>query len=76
MKKTVCERSEQGFLLVKHPQYGTREAGGRATLPPLLQKDSSSDLMGSFLFVPSEVLLNWDFARNKEFTFEVRYFNF
>jgi len=30
-------------------------------------------LMGSFLIIPAEVLLNWDFARNKEFTFEVRY---
>ena len=29
--------------------------------------------MGSFLFVPSETLLNSDFARNKEFTLEVRY---
>ena len=40
---------------------------------PATKEDSSSDLMGSFLFIPSEVLLYCDFARNKEFTFEVRY---
>jgi hypothetical protein len=40
---------------------------------PATKEDSSSDLMGSFLFVPPENLLNWDFARNKEFTLEVRY---
>jgi len=32
--------------------------------------------VGSFLFAPSESLLNWAFARNKEFTFEVRYVRF
>jgi len=31
-------------------------------------------LMGSFLLIPPETLLKSDFARNKEFTFEVRYF--
>jgi len=40
---------------------------------PATKEGSFSDLMGSFLFIPSEVLLNSDFARNKEFTFEVRY---
>jgi len=30
-------------------------------------------LMGSFLFIPSEDTIYRDFARNKEFTFEVRY---
>ena len=29
--------------------------------------------MGRLLFIPSEVLLNWDFARNNDFTLEVRY---
>ena len=41
---------------------------------PATREDSSSDLMGSFLLIPPETLLKSDFARNKEFTFEVRYF--
>jgi hypothetical protein len=40
---------------------------------PATREDSSSEMMGSFLFVPPEVLLNRDFARNNEFTLEVRY---
>jgi len=40
---------------------------------PTTREDSSSELMGSFLFVPPTSLLNWDFARNNEFTFEIRY---
>ena len=31
---------------------------------PATREDSSSDLMGSFLFVPSEVLLNIDFTKD------------
>ena len=38
------------------------------------KEDSSSFLMGSFSFIPSELLINWDFARKNEFTFEVRLF--
>jgi hypothetical protein len=46
----------------------------RLDISPLsaTREDSSSFLMGSFSFIPSELLINWDFAIKYEFTFEVR----
>jgi len=68
------ERSEQSselsttrLFFVKYSQNGS-SASRRIILHPL-----SSFLMGSLSFIPSELLINWDFARNNEFTFEVRY---
>jgi len=87
-KKALKERSDSRFLLVKHPQMDSRGCKPGQPSPkgelmsnannttPATTKDSSSELMGSFLFIPPEVLMNCDFARNKEFTFEVRYSRF
>jgi hypothetical protein len=36
------------------------------------KEDSSSFLMGSFSFIPSELNKDRDFARNKKLTLEVR----
>jgi hypothetical protein len=38
------------------------------------REDSSSFLMGSFSFIPSELLMNCYFARKNDFTFGVRLF--
>jgi len=43
---------------------------------PATKEDSSSVLMGSFLFAPSESFLYIDFARNKDFILGVRYLLF
>jgi hypothetical protein len=42
-------------------------------LTPLYREDFSSFLIGSLYLRQSELFINWDVARNKEFTFEVRY---
>ena len=44
--KLKYEHSEYGFLVVKHPQNGTRSAVGRATLPPLLKAPDNTDYQG------------------------------
>jgi len=52
----------KGFFFVMHP----------ITDHEIILTSPSSFLMGSFSFIHSELHKDWDFARNKKLTLEVR----
>ena len=72
------------LILHLHPQLRLRGGAvaarwahnpkvGGSNPPSATREDSSSFSVRSFSFIPSELLINCDFARKNEFTFEVRY---
>src|SRR5665811_1549245 len=67
----ICTSIMRGGAVVARWAHNPKVGGSNPSSATI--EDSSSFLMGSFSFIPSELLINWDFARNKEFTLEVRY---
>ena len=67
----ICPLKLRGGAVVARWAHNPKVGGSNPS--SATKEDSSSFLMGSFSFISPEVLINWDFARKNEFTFEVRY---